>query len=187
MWYYALLFALFATRKVVDQRRSGRNLAELARARRILPEADRAYPFLLVTHLAFFILTPLEIVLMGRRFKPLLGISMIGLFLSATLLRSWTVSLLDEYWSSRVAVPEDLAPVTSGPYRFIRHPNYLAMSLEFLAMGLIYSAYLSTLLVAVLNAVAVAIRIRDEEAVLFQVPAYRMAMQSKARLVPGVY
>jgi methyltransferase len=184
-WYW-LLFALFALRKAIDQVRSRRNLAEL-KARGLLPDEDRAMPWLLATHLAFFVLTPLEILLLGREFIPALAYPMLGLLVLGVGLRMWSTSLLGRSWTSRVAVPQDLRPVVHGPYRLVRHPNYLAMSLEFLAMGLIYSAWWSTLIVGVLNAWSLALRIRAEERALFQVPAYRAAMEHKARLIPFVY
>ena len=79
----------------------------------------------------------------GAQFLPVLGVPMIGLLLAAIALRYWSRSLLGNYWTSQVAVPEDIQPIVRGPYRFIRHPNYLAMSLELLAMDLMYTAYLS--------------------------------------------
>jgi isoprenylcysteine carboxyl methyltransferase (ICMT) family protein YpbQ len=69
----------------------------------------------------------------------------------------------------------------------VRHPNYLAVSLEVLAAGLIYSAYLSTIIVGVLNLYSIIKRIHAEEEVLFQVPAYRSALGNKSRLIPGIY
>ncbi len=147
-------------RKVLDQRRSKRNVRRLQEQRQILPSRDRALPWMLLAHIAFFVLTPLEVVLLDRPFLPALGIPMIGLFLLATLLRWWATSLLKEQWNSKVVVPEDLQPVTSGPYRVVRHPNYLAVSLELLAAGLMYSAYLSTAVVGLLNLYATVKRIR---------------------------
>jgi methyltransferase len=185
--YYFLFLGLFAFRKVLDQVRSRRNARRLQEGRALLPSRDRAFPWLLLTHVAFFVLTPAEVVLLGRTFVPALGVPMIALFALATLLRWWSTALLGAHWSSKVVVPDDLQPVTAGPYRLVRHPNYLAMSLELLAAGLIYSAYLSAAAVAVLNLVAVVKRIRAEEEVLFQVPAYRDALGDKARLVPGIY
>jgi methyltransferase len=187
MRYYFLFLCLFAARKVVDQVRSTRNARRLREQRRLLPTRDRALPWMLLAHAAFFVLTPLEVVLLDRPFIPALGIPMIVLFVLAALLRWWSTALLGAQWSSRVVVPGDLQPVTRGPYRFIRHPNYLAVSLELLSAGLIYSAYLSTAVVAVLNLFSVLKRIRAEEEVLFQVPAYQSALGKKARLIPGIY
>jgi methyltransferase len=187
MLYYFLFLGFFAARKVLDQWRSMRNIRRLQEHRQVLPSRDRAFPWMLLTHLAFFVLTPLEVVLLDRQFLPALGIPMIALFLLAVLLRWWATSLLAGQWSSQVVVPQDLQPVTSGPYRVVRHPNYLAVSLELLAAGLMYSAFLSTAVVAVLNLCAIVKRIHSEEEVLFQVPAYRTAMAGKARLIPGIY
>ena len=186
MLYYFVFLGLFAARKVLDQYRSQRNVRRL-QDRQLLPSKDRAFPWMLLTHVAFFVLTPLEVVLLHREFLPALGIPMIGLFLLAVLLRWWASSLLKEQWSSRVVVPQDLQPVTSGPYRVVRHPNYLAVSLELLAAGLMYSAFLSTAVVAALNLWAMIKRIHTEEEALFQVPAYRAAMAKKARLIPWIY
>ena len=187
MLYYFLFLGLFALRKVVDQVRSKRNIRRLERQRPVLPSRDRALPWMLITHVAFFVLTPLEVVLLDRTFLPALGIPMIVLFVLAALLRWWATALLGRQWNSEVVVPGDLRPVASGPYRVVRHPNYLAVSLELLSAGLIYSAYLSAVVVGVLNLYSVIKRIRAEEEVLFQVPAYRSALGNKARLLPGIY
>jgi methyltransferase len=187
MLFYFLFLGLFAARKVLDQYQSERNVRRLREQRQILPSRDRAFPWMLLTHVAFFVLTPLEVVLLDREFLPALGIPMIGLFLLAMLLRWWSTSLLKEQWNSKVVVPADLQPVTSGPYRVVRHPNYLDISLELLAAGLMYSAFLSTTVVGVLNLYAIVNRIHTEEKVLFQIPAYRTAMANKARLIPGIY
>jgi methyltransferase len=187
MLYYFLFLGLFAARKVLDQWRSWRNVRRLQEQRQIVPSRDRAFPWMLLAHVSFFVLTPLEVVLLHQEFMPVLGIPMIGLFLLAGLLRWWATSLLKGQWSSQVVVPEDLQPVTSGPYRLVRHPNYLAVSLELLAAGLMYSAFLSTAVVAVLNLYAIVKRIHTEEEALFQVPSYRSTMANKARLIPGIY
>lgn len=185
VWYF-VLFGLFAIRKVADQARSRWNFARLVE-RGLLPDNDRAMPWLWATNLAFFLLTPIEIFVFSRQFIPPLGVPMIVLFLAATALRYWSTSLLGCYWTSRVAVPHDMQPIIRGPYRLIRHPNYLAMSVELLAMDLMYTAWLTALVVGVLNAWSTILRIDAEERVLFQIPAYGAAMQHKARLVPGVY
>jgi methyltransferase len=187
MLFYFMFLACFAARKILDQRRSKRNVRRLQEHGHILPSNDRALPWMLLTHVAFFVLTPLEVVLLDREFLPALGIPMIGLFLIAALLRWWATSLLKEQWSSRVVVPEDMLPVTSGPYHLVRHPNYLAVCLELLAAGLMYSAFLSTAVVGVLNLYAIVRRIHSEEEVLFHIPAYKTAMADKARLIPGIY
>jgi methyltransferase len=185
-YYYFVLLGCFFLRKMADQFRSRRNVLTLA-ARGTVPTRDRTLGLLWLTHVAFFVLVPLELLLLRRRFVPELGIPMLVLFVMAFLLRWWSTRLLAAHWTSHVAVPLDLEPVTRGPYRWIRHPNYLAMCLELIALSLVYPTYWSAAVVTLLVIVAVIARIRREEESLFLIPAYRAAMERKARLIPGIY
>src|SRR5436190_23432828 len=107
MIYYFLFLALFAVRKIMDQLRSRRNVCCLVQQRQLLPNRDRAFPWMLITHITFFVLTPLEILLLDREFIPVLGIPMIMLFVLAMLLRWWSTALLGKQWTSQVVVPGD--------------------------------------------------------------------------------
>ena len=80
--------------------------------------------------------------------------------------------------------PSDLPVVDRGPYRFIRHPNYVALGLEFLGLPLIGGAYLSAVGLGLANALLLGRRIGDEEALLMTIPAYRERMAHKPRFVP---
>ena len=106
---------------------------------------------------------------------------------AATALRIWSIRSLGQAWNVRAAVPDDLAPVESGPYAYIRHPNYLAVMLEFLAVPLIARARLSALVLSALNAVVLFDRIRAEERLLNASPAYRQAFARRARFIPGLF
>ena len=77
--------------------------------------------------------------------------------------------------------------VTGGPYRYIRHPNYVVVFVEIAAVPLLLGAYGTALLGSLANAWVLAGRIRREEAYLLSVPAYRAAFADKARFVPGLF
>jgi methyltransferase len=81
-------------------------------------------------------------------------------------------------------VPDNLRVVDRGPYRFIRHPNYLALGLEFLGLPLIGGAYLSAFGLSLANAALLYQRIVEEDALLMAIPAYRERMGSKPRFLP---
>jgi methyltransferase len=184
--YYLLLLASFLLRKIIDQVRSRRNAQALQRRGAVI-ERDRALSLLWLAHLAFFLLVPLELVLRKPQFIPALGLPMLGLFAIAMLLRWWSTRLLAANWTSQVAIAVDMKPVTRGPYRWIRHPNYLAMAVELMSLSLVYPTWASAAIVGALTIAAVVVRIRREEEALFQLPAYRAAMEKKARLIPGIY
>lgn len=136
-------------------------------------------------HALLFIL-PVQEIRLGRRraSRPRIWL---GVLAAATGLRWWSISTLGEQWNVRAAVPDDLEPVTAGPYRWIRHPNYLAVILEFLALPLAGGAWVSAAGLSLLNGAVLADRIRAEEALLARSPRYRAAFARKPRLIPGLF
>ena len=108
------------------------------------------------------------------------------MLVAATALRIWTIRTLGDSWNARAAVPENLRPVTDGPYRYIRHPNYVAVILEFAAVPMVAGAWRSAVALSLLNAAVLSDRIAAEERLLDSSAAYRDAFAGKARFIPGV-
>ena len=77
--------------------------------------------------------------------------------------------------------------VVTGPYRFIRHPNYVAVILDIAVVPLLVGAPWTALLGSLANGLVLWRRIVAEEQHLMQNTAYRKAFEEKARLVPGVF
>ena len=182
-WYAAVLAAVAAQRlrELSISRRNSRRVAGASAS------APRAYPLIVAAHLALFVLPPLEIRLAHRRPAAREALAWLGVLAAATGLRWWSIRSLGDAWNVRAQVPADLEPVTSGPYRFLRHPNYLALVLEFVALPMAGGAWLSALGLSALNGAGLAIRIRAEEALLERSDAYRKAFRGKPRLIPGVF
>jgi len=65
-----------------------------------------------------------------------------------------------------VVVVPGAARVSSGPYRYLRHPNYVAVVLEGLALPLVHTAWLTAVIFSVLNAGLLSVRIRTESGAL---------------------
>jgi methyltransferase len=89
-------------------------------------------------------------------------------------------------WNVRIVTPRSDAVATTGPYAWIRHPNYLAVILEIAALPLLHTAWVSCALLSALNAFVLFHRIRREEQQLSTLPAWRDAMAGLPRLIPGV-
>ena len=102
--------------------------------------------------------------------------------LAAQALRYWAVLTLGERWSIRVLTVPGAPPVTSGPYRFLRHPNYLAVIVEMAALPVGCGAFRTAALASLGNAVLLTSRIRVEERALGG--AYRAALADRPRLSP---
>jgi methyltransferase len=111
---------------------------------------------------------------------------MLGLLIIASGLRWWAISALRGRWSTRVVfVPGD-PPVTGGPFRWLRHPNYLAVILEFLALPMLHTAWLTAVIFSIANGVVLTSRVRTEEAALSEGSNYLDVMQDRPRFHPGL-
>jgi methyltransferase len=143
-----------------------------------------AYAVMVVVHALFPLSCAAEVVVLGRLFPGAFGYGALALALGAQALRWWAVATLGEHWNTRVIVVPGTAPVTGGPYRFLRHPNYLAVIVEMLAVPLVHGAWITALVFSALNAILLAIRISAEERALGQ--PYAAAFQGCSRFFPGV-
>jgi methyltransferase len=145
------------------------------------------FPVMAALHVAFVVLPIAEVALLDRPFVPVVGLGALAMFALACALRVWTLGTIGRAWNVRVVVPEADAIATTGPYRWIRHPNYLVVILELAFLPLVHSAWGSAIVLTLWNAAVLFVRIRTEEATLMSVPAWREKMGPKARFLPGVF
>ena len=150
-------------------------------ARAIEDRGFRVMAFLHVAVLAGALLEPL----LTRRTVPLwFGALAAAGVVGASSLRVLSIRTLGEHWNVQVVDSAALGVVASGPYRFVRHPNYVAVFLELACLPLVQGAWLTAALGSALHVLVLHRRVLLEEAVLFAHPAYRATMQDKPRFFP---
>lgn len=179
---YLALLALLVCERGAELLVSGRN-ARKALAAGGVETGRRAYGFMVAVHALFPLACAGEVLLLARPFPGAAGFTALAVALGAQALRWWAVATLGERWSTRIVVLPGAPPVTGGPYRFLRHPNYLAVVLEMAAIPLVHGAWLTALVFSALNAALLSIRIPAEERALGT--AYAEAFEGRRRLVPG--
>jgi len=184
---YALVLLAFAAQRGFELVYSARNERMI---RRRHPNAPRAaasiFKWIGLVNVGLFTLPALERWLRRRPAPPLVaGLGWVAA-LSGVALRVSVVLSLRASWNVHAVVPDDLHVVDRGPYRFIRHPNYVALGLEFLGLPLIGGAYLSALGLGLVNAALLRQRVVEEDALLMAIPAYRERMGDKPAFVPRV-
>ncbi|MFK4148860.1 isoprenylcysteine carboxyl methyltransferase family protein [Streptomyces sp. NPDC004065] len=169
-WYTLVVLAVGAER-VAELLVARRNAAwTLARAG--VEHGRGHYPVMVALHSGLLVCCLLEPALAGRPFLPALGWTALALAASAQALRWWCITSLGPYWNTRVIVVPGGRLVGTGPYRFLRHPNYLAVVVEIAALPLVHGAWLTATVFTLANAALLAVRIRCENAALAQaVPA----------------
>jgi len=162
---YLALVALVAVQRLFELYLSRRH-ASFTLAQGGIEVGRSHYFWIRLLHTAFLASAPLEVVLLRRSFIPELGIPMFSVFLLTQALRYWAIVSLGPYWNVRVIVVPGTKLVERGPYRYLRHPNYLAIVVEFIALPLVHTAWLTATAFSVLNAWMLTVRIRCENQAL---------------------
>lgn len=179
---FALLLCL-GLQRLFELRRSRRNLRALGVGGQ---KADPTSNWLLmiVVQAGWILGTGAELALRGAPAPAPIFWSGLGLLLLAQALRLWCLRTLGRQWNARAVVHPSTRIVTTGPYRWLRHPNYLAVVLELLALPAAAGAWVTLLVVNTLNTYVLRVRIRGEEALLGELSGYAAAMGQKGGLVP---
>ena len=124
------------------------------------------YPVMVVLHTGFLFAAFLEAWLAPRPFLPWLGWPMLVLVIAAQALRWWCITTLGPRWNTRILVIPGLPPIRRGPYRWLHHPNYVAVVTEGVAIPLVHSAWVTAAVFTVLNALLLRVRITAENSAL---------------------
>ena len=158
---YTVFLLITATERVAELIISRRNASWALRSGGL--EFGRShFPFMVALHAALLLGCLLEPWLLDRPFIPALGIVMLAVALACQALRWWVIATLGPRWNTRVIVLPGRPLVTGGPFRYLRHPNYLAVVCEGIALPLIHSAWMTAVIFTVANAALLVVRVRVE-------------------------
>jgi methyltransferase len=179
---YLLLLAVVGAQRLLELLLSRRNERRAGAA--IGTAGERSYPLMVTLHVALFALPLAERRLLRRRARPALALAALTAEVAATGLRLWAIRALGRHWNVRGRVHKNVEVISSGPYRYVRHPNYSAVALEMAALPLAGGATRSAALLSLGNALVLLPRVRGEETLLAATPGYRALMAGKPRFLP---
>ncbi|WP_426595888.1 isoprenylcysteine carboxyl methyltransferase family protein [Cellulomonas sp. McL0617] len=132
---------------------------------------QRHYPPMVALHTGLLVACLVEVQVADRPFLPALGWTAFALVLASQGLRWWCIATLGNLWNTRIIVVTGVALVRRGPYRLLRHPNYVAVAVEGAALPLVHTAWVTALAFTVLNAILL---------LGFRIPAEERALRSVA-------
>jgi len=165
MTWYALLIGAVAIERLVETLVAERNRT-VSKTRGGAEFGAGHYPAMVTLHTALLAGCLLEPVLLHRPFIPALGWPMLLIAVAAQALRWWCITTLGYQWNTRVIVIPGAERITGGPYRFLPHPNYVAVIAEGIALPLVHTAWITALVFTILNAVLLRTRIHVENRAL---------------------
>jgi len=183
---FLVLLLAVALLRLVELRISKRHQAEMI-AQGAAKVDEPRFRWMVLLHTAVLAGAAVEVVLLKRPFIPWLAALMFTVFLAANAVRWWVIRTLGEHWNVQVMDSTRLGIVTSGPFHYVRHPNYAAVFAEMLALPLIHTAWITATAGAIAHMGVLAQRLSTEERVLFANPDYRAAMTGKPRFLPGLF
>jgi methyltransferase len=163
--FYTILIGLVGCERLAELVVARRNLA-WARSKGGIEYGRRHFPWIVAAHIGLLGGCLAEVWLLHRPFVPALGWPMLAVVLLAQGLRWWCIATLGRQWNTRVVVVPGLPLVHAGPYRWLPHPNYVAVVAEGAALPLVHGAWITAVAFALVNAVLLRIRVRVESEAL---------------------
>lgn len=124
---------------------------------------QKHYPLIVLLHCLFFVSLITEHILAGNN-----SFSSFLLIIYFVLLgfKVWTISSLGRFWNTKIFRVHNFPLVKKGPYKYVKHPNYIIVILEIALIPLIFHLYYTAVIFSVLNGIVLFIRIREENKVL---------------------
>jgi methyltransferase len=120
------------------------------------------YKVIATMHVAFFISLICEKVFLHRALNTYWVVST-SLFVGAQFLRYWAIRSLGVHWNTKVLVIPGKKLVARGPYKYIQHPNYVAVITEIAVIPLIFSCYITATVFSLFNLILLRRRMKIEE------------------------
>lgn len=175
----ASVCGLMGLARLVELAWSRRNLAGSIQARE-REWSRRVYPLIVLLHVSVIAVT----LLFGQ--KQVKRPWLLAL-LAVQPMRYWVLLTLGHRWNARGAVPAEMEVATTGPYAFVRHPNYSVVAVELASLPSAFGLSRLAIGATAVNAALLAVRVHEEESLLFELPGYREHFEGKARFLPGVF
>ncbi|CAM3892871.1 isoprenylcysteine carboxyl methyltransferase family protein [Mesobacillus zeae] len=143
------------------------------------------YKAMVVIHVAFLLSTILEVKWFNRElsdFWPLL----LSLFFAAQIMRIWALTSLGNFWNTKIIILPGADVVQKGPYRIMKHPNYVVVVTEIIVIPLMFNAVITAVVFTVLNIIILSFRIPAEEKALKELTHYGSAFEKSNRFLPNL-
>ena len=156
--------ALVGLQRLLELRLS-RHHERWLRARGAVERGREHYSLMIALHVLWLVSTLVEGILRSPGLPAWWPIPL-ALLLLVQPLRYWAIFSLGENWNTRVLIVPGARLVGCGPYRYLRHPNYLVVAVEIATFPLIFGAWVTALVFSILNAALLYVRVREENRAL---------------------
>lgn len=126
---------------------------------------EKHYKWFIVVHTLFFIALFSEVMISS---KPVYSVNIIllMLFILVQIGRMWCIQSLGRFWNTRIITLPGVALIKRGPYKYVKHPNYIIVAVEFIVIPLLFGAIITAIVFPILHAILLSVRIPSENKAL---------------------
>jgi len=168
---FAIVISIVILQRLVELVVAKRN-EKWMRSQGAIEAGSGHYPIMVAMHIAFFISLLAEVILLDRSLSSM-WIILLVIFLTAQVARIWCLTSLGNFWNTKIIILPGADVVQKGPYKWVRHPNYIIVTTELLVLPLIFGAYSTAIIFTLLNVWMLSVRIPAEEKALKEATNYR--------------
>ncbi|HEX6517247.1 MAG TPA: isoprenylcysteine carboxyl methyltransferase family protein [Nocardioidaceae bacterium] len=165
LWFFTVVVGLVGVERLAELVVSTRN-ARWSLARGGVEHGRGHFPPMVLLHTGLLVGALVEAWVRRPAVPLFLAGVMLALVVASQGLRWWCIGTLGRQWNTRVIVVPGMTAVRRGPYRWLPHPNYVAVVVEGLALPLMHACWITAAAFTVLNAGVLGVRIRVENAAL---------------------
>lgn len=121
------------------------------------------YRYIVMLHVLFFVSLITEYVFTSTGYY---SVPLLGLYFLLLAFKAWAIFSLGKFWNTKIFRISGYPLVKKGPYRFMKHPNYVIVVAEIALIPLIFHLYITAVVFSVLNGLMLYVRIREEDKAL---------------------
>lgn len=183
--FFLILTAIFVQR-ILEAGHSKRNVAALT-AEGGKELTTNSLLLVVIMQLSWFVAMIVEVIYFQRPFIPWLGaLGFLGA-ITGQGLRYLSMKALGKRWTLPTTILPNAPVVVSGPYKYLRHPNWLGVIIEIGMVPLIHTAYFTAIIYTILNAFVIGKRVQVEEQALSNSSDYAKAFAQHPRFIPRLF
>ncbi|KKI88721.1 hypothetical protein WQ54_29870 [Bacillus sp. SA1-12] len=179
---FTFLFSLLILQRITEMVIAKRNEKWMLKQGGI-EHGSEHYPYIVTLHILFFISLLLEVIILKKVVSNIWYI-LLPIIALSQLIRYWAIYSLGSFWNTKIIILPKVHVVSKGPYKYMKHPNYVVVAVEILIIPLLFQAYMTATLFTLLNLAMMSIRIPTEEKALEKYTNYEKAFQLKTRFIP---
>lgn len=162
--YLWILLVIIILQRLAELRQAKGN-EKWMKERGGIERGEQHYKWFIILHTMFFISIIFEVSFRDTS-NLTLNYVLLSTFVITQIIRIWCIQTLGKFWNTKIIILPEFSLVSKGPYKYIKHPNYIIVGIELFVIPLLFGAYITAILFPILHILLLMVRIPCEERAL---------------------